>query len=300
VSSSLDFRLLVTGAAGHFGRRVVDILLEKGATRVVAGSRDPQKVADLAARGATAVEVDFDDPASLDAAFAGVDRVLIVSTDAIAVPGQRQRQHKTAVAAAAKAGVSHIVYTSMPNPEPGSLIPFAPDHYETEQAIERSGIPFTILRNNWYMENLVGSLPQVIASGQWFTSAADGRTGFVAREDTAQAAASALLAAGSGRARYDITGPEALTKAEIAELASDVTGRPISVVQVSDDQLAAGLASAGLPQFVITLLVGIDANTRAGGLATCSDAVQRLTGRAPQSLKQFLTAHREALLGAQV
>jgi NAD(P)H dehydrogenase (quinone) len=97
-----------------------------------------------------------------------------------------------------------------------------------------------------------------------------------------------------------VTGPAALTKSEIARLASEVTGKPITVVHVSDEQLAAGLASAGLPEFVVTLLVGIDANTRAGGLATSSDAVERLTGRAPQSLRQFLTAHRAALLGTQV
>lgn len=119
-------RLLVTGASGHLGRKVVELLLDAGAANVVAASRDPGKLADLVARGAKTAKADFDDPATLDAAFAGVDQVLIISTDALGTPGQRQRQHKAAVDAAVKAGVRRIVYTSMPNPEPGSLIPSRP------------------------------------------------------------------------------------------------------------------------------------------------------------------------------
>lgn len=297
VSHALTSRLLVTGAGGHLGRRVVELLLENGATHLLAGSRQPSKLEALAANGATPVRVDFDDPASLAAAFAGVERLLIVSTDAIGEPGLRQRQHKAAVAAAVAAGVTHIVYTSMPRPEPGSLIPFAPDHYETEQAIEASGVPFTILRNNWYMEQLLDPVRQALASGRWFSAAGDGRGGYVAREDTARAAAAALAAGGTTSARYDITGPAALTIRQVADIASRVTGTPIAVVPVDDAQLAAGLENAGLPAPIVGLVVAIDANTRAGGLDIVSDAVQTLTGRAPQSMEAFLTAHRAALLG---
>ena len=122
---------LVTGAAGHLGRATVEHLLGAKAGKVIAASRDPAKLADLAAKGAETRRADFDDPASLDAAFQGVDRLLIISTDDVATPGKRQRQHKAAIDAAARAHIGHVVYTSMPNPEPGSLIPFAPDHYET-------------------------------------------------------------------------------------------------------------------------------------------------------------------------
>jgi len=289
-------RLLVTGAGGHLGRRVVELLLlEAGATNVVAASRDPGKLEDLRAGGAETLKVDFDDPATLDAAFAGVDRLLIVSTDALGVPGQRLRQHRAAVDAAARTGVKHIVYTSMPNPEPGSLIPFAPDHYETEQAIEKSGVAFTILRNGWYQENLIGSLPQSLASGKWFTATGDGRVAHVAREDAAQAAAAALCSDTADSARYDITGPTALMTVEIAAIASEVAGKPIEVVEVSDEQLAEGMAKAGVPAPYVGLLVAFDANTRAGKADIASDAVKRLTGREPQSLRDFLTAHWAAL-----
>lgn len=293
---SLQARLLVTGAAGHLGRSVVELLLEGGATDLVAASRDPGKLGALAAKGAQTVKADFDDPATLDAAFAGVERLLIVSTDAIGVPGLRQRQHKAAVEAAVRAGVKHIVYTSMPNPEAGSPIPFAPDHYETEQAIERSGIAFTILRNGWYAENLFGALPQVLSSGKWFTSAGEGRVAHVAREDTARVAAAALASDAAESARFDVTGPEALTTAEIAAIASEVTGTPIEVVQVTDEQLADGLAKAGVPEVYVGLLVSFDANTRAGRINLVSNTVKRLTGREPQSLHAFLREHRAALV----
>jgi NAD(P)H dehydrogenase (quinone) len=295
MSSSLQSRLLITGAGGKLGGRVAELLLAAGATQLVAGSREPAKLAALAARGAHAARVDFDDAASLDTVFRGIARLLIISTDALMVPGQRLRQHHAAVAAAVRAGVGHIVYTSMPNPEPGSPIPFAPDHYQTEQAIEKSGIPYTILRNGWYAENLLGGLPAALASGQWFSAAGEGRVAHVTRADTARVAAAALAAAGSTSARHDVTGPEAYTTAQIAALASEVTGKPLRVVPVSDEQLGAGIAQAGLPPPLVALLVAFDVNTRAGRADIVSDAVQRFTGKAPQTLREFLVAQRAVL-----
>jgi len=294
MSNALQSRLLITGARGHLGSRVAELLLDAGASNLVAASRDPSKLDALRARGAETPKADFDDIATLDAAFAGAERLLIVSTDALGVPGLRLRQHKAAVEAAIKAGIKHIVYTSMPNPEPGSLIPFAPDHYETEQAIEQSGIAFTILRNSWYAENLLRSLPQVLSSGKWFTSAGEGRVANVAREDAARAAAAVLASGETASARHDITGPQALTTAQIAAIASEVAGKPIEVVQVSDEQLAQGLAGAGIQEGYVPLLVAFEANTRAGKADVASDAVRRLTGTPSQSLRDFLTAHRAA------
>lgn len=287
-------RLLVTGASGHLGRKVVELLLDAGAANVTAASRDPGKLADLAARGAKTVKADFDDPATLDAAFAGIERLLIVSTDALGTPGQRQRQHLAAVAAAVKAGVRQILYTSMPNPEPGSLIPFAPDHYATEQAIEQSGVPFAILRVNWYDEAVFLWLPQALTSGQWFSSAGDGRVGYVARDDVARAAAAALLS-GVAEGRLDVTGPEALSTTEIAAIANEVFGSAITVTHLSDEQLSGSLLGAGLPAPLVELLVAMDANTRAGGVDIATDTVERLTGKPARSLRTFLAENRAAL-----
>ncbi|MBX3514286.1 MAG: SDR family oxidoreductase [Xanthobacteraceae bacterium] len=289
--------LLVTGASGQLGRRAVEILLEAKAGNVIAGTRDPSKIADLAAKGAEVRKVDFDDPA-LAESFKGVDRLLLISTDALDTPGKRLNQHKAAIAAAKKAGVKHIVYTSMPKPEPGSPIPFAPDHYGTEQALEASGIGWTVLRNGWYQENLLHSLPSALASGKWFSAAGDGKVAHVAREDAAYAAAAALAATPQGNARYDITGAELLTTKEIAKLASEATGKPVEVVNVTDEQLTQGMIAAGMPAFLAPVFASFDTNTRKGNIAIASDAVQKLTGRTPRPLKQFFAANKEALLHA--
>ena len=159
--------ILVTGATGHLGSRVIHHLLESqgvAPSRIIAGTRGPEKLADLAARGVTVRKVDFDDSASLDAALTGAGTVLIISTDALDGAGTRLRQHKAAVAAAAKAGVKRIAYTSLQNADT-SHVSFAPDHFGTEQAIEATGLPHLIFRNSWYAENLFMSLPNAFASG---------------------------------------------------------------------------------------------------------------------------------------
>jgi NAD(P)H dehydrogenase (quinone) len=289
--------LLVTGASGQLGRRATELLLEANAGKIIAGTRDPSKIEGLAAKSAEVRKVDFDDPA-LANAFKGVDRLLLISTDALDTPGKRLKQHQAAIAAAKQAGVKHIVYTSMPKPEPGSPIPFAPDHYGTEQALAESGLGWTVLRNSWYQENLFHSLPAVLASGKWFSASGDGKVAHVAREDAAYAAAAALAAQPKGNARYDITGGELLTTGEIAKLASEATGKPIEVVSVTDEQLTQGMIAAGMPAFLAPVFASFDTNTRAGKIAIASDAVQKLTGRAPRSLKAFFAANKETLLHA--
>lgn len=292
--------LLVTGAAGQLGQRVIAHLLDSGvpAVRIVAASRNPDKLADLARKGIQVRKLDFEDAGTLAPGLAGIDRMLLISTDAVDRPGRRLEQHRAAVKAAQQAGVKHVVYTSMPNPE-RSLILFAPDHLGTEQALASSGLGWTILRNNWYMENLLRSLPPVMASGKWYTSAGDGRIAWIAREDCARAAAAALAAEGGPNVRLDVTGPEALTTAQVAALVSGSTGKAIEVVPVNDEQLKQGLIAAGVPDFLAPLVVSIDANTRAGGLDVVSNTVAQLTGKPPQNLRSFLTEHAAALAGVK-
>ncbi|MCL2894540.1 SDR family oxidoreductase [Brenneria tiliae] len=292
--------LLVTGASGHLGRRVVEYLLDGGAANVVAATRNPDGLADLAARGAETRKADFDDPATLESAFAGVDRLLIVSApDTPDDPSRRRRQHLAAVDAAHKAGVRHIVYTSMLNPEPGSPIPFAPDHYATEQAIEKSGIPFTILRPSWYADSIFLWLPPVLAAGQWYSAAGDGRTAHVWRDDLAKTAATTLVSATEESRRLAVTGPQALTPAEIVDVVNRVFDTRVELIPVSDTDLRNGLTAANLPAGVVELLTAIDINTRQGGVDVVGDAVQRLTGEPPRSLHDFLVDNRAALLAAR-
>ena len=289
-------KLLVTGASGHLGQRVLAQLIDTRGIApgdIVAGSRDTARLAPWAARGVETRAVDFEDP-GLAAALAGIERMLLISSDAIDRPGRRLGQHRAAVAAAKQAGVRHLVYTSMPSPD-DSLIPFAPDHLGTEQAIQASGLGYTILRNSWYMENLLMSLPQVLASGQWFTATGDGRVGQVAREDCARAAAAALAAATTESRTYTLTGPQALTVADIAAVASEVLGRPITVVPVTDEQLLQGMIAGGVPEFLAPLYAAFDRNTREGKVDIVTRDLETLTGVAPTPIRAFFEANRQAL-----
>ncbi|PYE44927.1 NAD(P)H dehydrogenase (quinone) [Rhizobium sp. PP-F2F-G20b] len=291
--------ILVTGASGQFGRLVLDALLASGKVApadIVAASRDTGKLAAYAEKGVTLRTADFDVASTLDAAFQGIDKALIISTDALAVPGQRLTQHRNAVTAAKRAGVGRLFYTSLPNAET-SAVTFAPDHLGTEEAIKASGLAYTILRNSWYMENLFLSLPSALQSGTWYTSAGDGRTSYVARADLAAATVAALLADEAGNVTLTLTGPVGYTNAEVAALASEVTGKPLAVVNLTDEQLAEGLAGAGLPGFLIPTLVSFDANTRLGHIEIVTDSVETLTGRPSTSLKAFLEANTAALAG---
>lgn len=289
--------LLVTGASGHLGRAVVNHLLDSQkipAARIIAVSRDPSKLAELAARGVTTRKGDFNDAATLSAAFAGADRILIISTDTNPGAGTRLKQHQAAVEAAKTAGAKKVLYTSLPEPEISS-VSFAFEHLGTETAVKESGLAYTIFRNCWYFENLFMSLPHAIQTGQWFTSAGDGRVAHGARDDYAAAIAAGLASDEPGSRIVTLTGPVAYSTAEVAALASEIVGKPITVVQLSDEQFAAGLKQGGVPDPVIPFVVSIAKTTREGHLAAVTDTVESLSGRKSQSLHAFLEANKAAL-----
>jgi NAD(P)H dehydrogenase (quinone) len=291
--------LLVTGASGQLGRLVLDTLLASGKVApasIIATTRDASKLADYAAKGVTVRAADFDDAASLDAAFAGASKVLIISTDALDKPGKRLAQHKAAVAAAQKAGATHILYTSMPQPD-DSLVTFAPDHLGTEEAIKATGIPYTILRDGWYAENLFMSLPHALQTGSWYTSTGQGRIAHITRADTAAAIAGAVLKAGSESKTYTLTGTKSRTAEEIAAIVSAATGKPLNVVHVTDAQLSEGLKAAGLPEGFVPTIVSFDANTREGKIASVTEDAATLSGRGLTSFEDFVAASKAAFLG---
>lgn len=290
--------LLVTGGAGHLGRRVLELLLAANVGNLVTTTRTPEKLADLAARGVEVRKADFDDPTTLAAAFAGVDRLLLISTDAVSYPGQRIAQHKAAIAAAVEAGVKHLLYTSFVRTEPGNPAFVAADHYSTEQALAVSPLDWTILRHNLYSEVLLMSLPQVLAMGQLISAGNGGKTAYVTREDCARAAAAALAAHTTGRQTLNITGPEALSDAEIAQIASEVSGHPVQFVAVSAEDKRNAMIGAGLPAMVADIMLSFEAATAQGFVGEVSTAVADLTGVAPQGVREFLAANRAALVGA--
>ncbi|QEM06487.1 SDR family oxidoreductase [Mucilaginibacter rubeus] len=283
-------KILVAGASGHLGRRVLEILRELGYTNFVGASRSPAKLQAFTDAGIEIRRADFDEPKSLQSAFKGIERLLLISTDELHTPGARVRQHINAINAAKAAGIKHIVYTSMPKPEHATKIPFARDHVATEEALKASGIDFTSLRVSWYAENLLGFLPQIIAAAKWPTAAGKGRIAYVSREDVAQVTAAALLKA-QGKAYWDITGAESLTVQEIAAIASEVFEKRIDVVPVDDSEIAEDLISIGVQPAFTPTVVMTDLNTRAGNFDMRNNLVRQVTGKDPITLKIFFTKY---------
>jgi NAD(P)H dehydrogenase (quinone) len=291
--------LLVTGASGHLGRRVIELLLERNAAHIVAATRTPEKLADFAQRGVEVRYADFDDPQSLTQAFAGVERVLLISTDAIDRPGRRIVQHTAAVKAAEAAGVRHVVYTSIANPTPQNPAFVVPDHSATEAALEASTLGYTVLRNNIYMETLLSAISQALQLGALYSAAGDGKAGYVTREDCAIVAAAALLAPFEGRRYLTVTGPTAVSQAEVAALATQLSGKAIAYVPITLDALIKNMIAAGLPEPVAAAYSSFDAAIAQGQLDGVTDVVETLGGHKPISVADFITQHWTAVAQPQ-
>ena len=233
----------------------------------------------------------FDDAASLASGFAGVDRVLIISTDGI---GKRVAQQTAAVAAAKAAGVKHIVYTSAPAARPNADAGLAAEHFWTEVAIAQSGIDFTILRDHMYAENNLMSAANEVASGQIFGLIGDRGTAYVTRADAARTAAGALLTA-EGKTVLDVTGPAPVTNAERAALYSELTGKAVTSIAITPPELTAGMVAAGLPEGFAQALVAFQVDAVIGYHGAVTDVVERFSGRKPTSFADFLAENRAAL-----
>ena len=291
---------LVTGASGHLGQLVITNLLETHkipASKIIATTRKPETLAALKAKGVDVRAADFDDTANLVKAFKGATRLLLISTDAMDRPGHRLEQHQNAIAAAEKAGVEHVLYTSMPKPETSAVL-FAPDHLGTEKALAASGLKgWTVLRNNWYFENLLHSLPSAIKSGTWYTAAGEGKIAHIAREDLARAAAAALASDKGGKNTYTLTGAQEFTTGEIAKLVSDAVGKPISVVQVPLEGLVKAWWAQAFPNRLPASFGSFDTNIDQGGLSGVTGDYKKLTSNDNTPFTSWLAKNKQAFLG---
>ncbi|MET8995536.1 SDR family oxidoreductase [Amycolatopsis sp. NPDC004169] len=268
--------IVVTGATGHLGKLVVEGLLEKlPSDQVVAAVRTPEKAADLAERGVEVRRADYTDPASLDTALKGADKVLLVSGSEV---GQRVAQHQAVIEAAKQAGVRHFVYTSASKATTSKLA-VAPEHKATEELIEASGLTATILRNNWYNENYVETIKQAARTGSFVGSAGDGRVASATRADYAAAAVAVLTGEGHEGKIYELAGDVAWSNAELAAEIGKATGREISYVDLPGDEHAKVLTQAGLPEPLIGFLVAIDGDIKDGLLAETTPDLRTLIGR---------------------
>lgn len=294
--------IIITGASGDLGAMVTDIVLETLPPQdLVLVSRRPDALHHLARRGVEVRFGDFDQPASLQTAFAGGQSMLLIS--ATDVGERRRRQHAAAVDAAVAAGIGHIAYTSSAGIHPSNPCFVIPDHIFTEKHLVQSIENFTILRINSYADILVKAIaPQALASGQWISSAGDGLAGFVDKRDCARAAAAVLTTPGHRGAIYEITGPELLSHRHVAAMVAEISGRPIEYVvpaETPPDSPTGGdpteaetdQASKWIGTFSIDDLKSFEYAVRDGYYAICSRHIEMITRRPARSVREaFLAA----------
>lgn len=286
-------KMLVTGATGKLGAWVVEALLKTvPAGQLAVSVRAPGKAEALRARGVEVRQGDFDRPETLDQAFAGIDRLLIISADGD--NETRIRQHQAAVAAAKRAGVGFIAYTSVADASESSLF-LAEVHRVTEATIRETGIPYSFLRNNWYLENEISSIQAVLAGAPWVTSAGSGKVGWALRREYAEAAAAVLAGSGHENTVYELSG-ELLAQEELAGALAEVLGREVPVLQVSDDAYAGIMKDAGVPEPVLPILVGIQRAIREKALEVENSDLAKLLGRPATPVRDAL---KEIVSGLQ-
>jgi NAD(P)H dehydrogenase (quinone) len=280
--------IVVTAASGQLGRAVVESLLARGAdpASVVATSRRPETLADLAERGVDVRRADYSDSASLRAALEGAEKVLLVSGDEF---GQRVAQHTAVIEAAVAAGAGLLAYTSAPYAATTSLA-LAAEHAATEKVLVDAAVDHVLLRNAWYVENYTGQVETYLEHGL-VGATGDGRVSVALRREYAEAAATVLLTDGHAGATYELGG-EAVTLDEIAAAVGEATGREVTHHDVPVAELEKILLGAGLPEPAAQTFADVDRGIAAGELEVPVDDLTRLLGRAPLGLRD---AVREAL-----
>ena len=296
-------RIIITGASGHFGRQSAERLLEKlPVGQLILVSRNPDSLADLAGRGAEVRYGDFDKPESLQAAFAGGERMLLISTTSV---GRRRQQHGNAINAARSAGVKHIVYTSFVGAAPDDPSLVGKEHRATEELLRESGLAWTFMRNSQYGEALAEmAVPYHLPSGQWRAIAEDGKIALVSRADCVDCAVAVLSTKGHENRIYQITGPELLSFRDVAAMAAEISGRSLEYVMISDEDMYAFYDSLGVPRaasenpnaevvpWCSDDMISFEQAIRGGYFAAISDDVQKLTGKRPKSMREIIMAHR--------
>ena len=279
-------KVLVAGATGNVGSRVVQELQSRGVS-IRAFVRDPAKAAEGLADRAELAAGDFLDTASLHRALKGVDHLFLTSAD-----GPQKVAHETAVIdAAAAAGVSQIVKLSTLGAQVGSPLPPFDWHGRIEQHLWRSEVPAVVLRASFYMSNLLGSVEAIRQTGKLFAPADGAKIAMIDPWDVAAVAGVVLTADGPEGQTYELTGPEAITYERITEELSAVTGRPIEFVDVPEEAARQGFVEAGMPDWLVKHLVGVFKVIREGALEQTTDTVRTLSGREPRTFAQFAREH---------
>jgi NAD(P)H dehydrogenase (quinone) len=279
--------IVVTGATGQLGRLVIASLLKKTtAGNIIAAVRNVEKAKDLAALGVQVRHADYSQAATWESALKGADKVLLISSNEI---GQRAKQHRTVIEAAKKAGVKLLAYTSVLRADT-SVLGLAPEHKETEAMIRASGVPFVLLRNGWYIENYMGSVPSALEHGAVYGSAGDGRISAASRADYAEAAAVALTTDNQAGKTYELAGDSAFTLTELAAEISRQSGKTIGYVNLPEVDYKNLLIKVGLPEVLADLLADSDTGVSKGALFDDGHQLSKLIGRPTTALATSVKA----------
>jgi len=284
--------VLITGASGElFGRPVLDQLrrLVPDAD-IVAGTRDPGAATGLAATGAEVRRVDFDDPASLPAAFAGVTSVLINGTNYGTPAERRGSQHAAAIGAAVEAGVPRIVYATWPDPDLFAL-PTMADFATSEALLRDLSADATILRTTYGLAQTASrDVTTAIATGTLAAPAGQARTAPAHMDDLAEATARVLASDGHRGQLYTLTASDSIDWADLAGLAAAISGKPVEYQPVADDEFSAAAVAQGFPASLVAILVGVYQAFRAGWTGTPTSDLAAILGRAPRSAIDAVSA----------
>jgi NAD(P)H dehydrogenase (quinone) len=285
--------IVVTGATGQLGRLVIENLLRtESASSIVAVVRDPAKAADLSILGVQVRQADYTQPASLRTAFAGADKLLLISSSELE-PGQRASHHRAVIDAAIDCEVKLIGYTSVLHASTSPL-GLASDHVQTEAMLKASAIPFVVLRNGWYTENYTISIPTALAHGALMGSAGDGRIASAARADYAAAAALAMTLPDQAGRVYELAGDTAYTLSEFAAEISRQSGKAVNYMNLPRADYKAALLGFGLPEPVADLLADSDGGASQGGLFDDKRQLSTLIGRPTTPMAETIAAELKA------
>ena len=268
--------IVVTGATGQLGRLVIDNLLRTvSPAKIVAAVRDPAKASEFAARGVQVRRADYTQPESLQQAFVGAEKLLLISSNAI---GQRAAQHRAVVDAAVRSGVKLVAYTSVLHADTSPL-GLSKEHKETEAMLKASGLPHVLLRNGWYTENYAASVPAALEHGAMLGCAGDGLISSAARADYAAAAAAVMVAANQAGRVYELAGDTSYTLTEFAAEIARQSGRAVIYKNLPQREYEAALVGFGLPAAVADLLANSDTGASKGGLFDDGRQLSSLIGR---------------------
>lgn len=284
--------IAVTGATGQLGRLVINALLKKvPASEIIATVRSPEKASDLAALGIEIRKADYSQPATLDSAFQGVDKLLLISSSEV---GQRVAQHTAVIEAVKRARVKLLAYTSLLHADKSSL-GLGEEHRATEALLRHSGLPVVLLRNGWYTENYAASIAPALAHRAFIGSVGDGRIASATREDYAEAAAVVLIQENQAGKIYELAGDESYTLAEFSAEIARQSGKPMVYQNLSEADFRQALIGAGLPEVFASLLADSDAGAAKGGLFDDSHTLSKLIGRPTTPYAKVIAATLAAL-----